>query len=448
MRDKVFLIWSGNNTIALKIKQILEDEYNYICCVGGNVNNDSVMFTMGDTVVRQMKTCNQAIVIFQNKNDTGISNNLFFELGYVSSRYGMKKVHCVKRKDDMIVLPSDFDNSFVKSIEAADDDTYAREVVSYFLSRQKLSVDTNKMYLINNRYLIHEMIQLHYSEIGSKCSDYELAQYILFYMQAGVMFQDDEKILDELRDFKRRNGSEFSDELTKSVNLSIALLEVQTRLISENGIVYLSEDAFRNYYNHCKDIIDGIKDDEMGTFDEWAKVIASENLAYACSLSACNPNLPEQTKNYLFNKVIEYGNRCVAFISNLEQVTPCKENNDGVGLISVFKAYIYRHIFVACKNVHSDEAEKWLKLSLKERKSLLINFDRNSIDTMIYSNFEMEYYLNLMEYIEYMGKDRIDEFDYIMYLSDIDAFISKYDSQNHVHAYIKKISEQRKQLSR
>ena len=71
MKDKIFIIWSGTNQVAQKVKNILENEYNYICYVGGNYNNDSQMVSIGDTVIRQMKSCNQAIVIFQNK-DTGV----------------------------------------------------------------------------------------------------------------------------------------------------------------------------------------------------------------------------------------------------------------------------------------------------------------------------------------------------------------------------------------
>ena len=102
MKDKIFIIWSGENNTALKVKQILEEKHNYLCYVGGNHQNDSQMLSVGDTVVRQMKACNQAIVIFSNKNERGVSNNLYFELGFVSASYGMKKVHCVKRYNDNI----------------------------------------------------------------------------------------------------------------------------------------------------------------------------------------------------------------------------------------------------------------------------------------------------------------------------------------------------------
>lgn len=446
MKDKIFLIWSGSNNVAKRIKYILEEEYNYICFVGGNNDNNSQMVSIGDTVIRQMKNCNQAIVLFQNKKDGGVSDNLFFELGYVSAKYGMKKVHCVKRSNEIIELPTDFDNSFVESIDALDDDDFARNIVNYFIGRQKLSVDTNKMYLINNRYLIHEMIQVHYSEAGSKCSDYELAQYILYYMQAAAMFQDDKKVLEELQEFRKNHGKEFSSELNISMNMSIDLLEVQVGLISRNDIVYISDKTFRPYFNRCSDLLDEINDDDSGNFDEWAKVFAAENLAYTCSLYAANTELNEDMRNYLFRKTIDYGKKCIDYIKNLESKTPCIENNDNIGLISLLKAYVFRHLFTASKMVEPESAGDWLKKSLKERKALLRNFGSNSIDTKLYNNFEMEYYMNLIEYIDYFGKDSIDEFEYMMYLNDIDGFISNYSNSNNVHAYIQKIENQRKLL--
>lgn len=447
MKDKIFMIWSGDNDIALKVKSILEGEHNYVCYVGGNHANNSQMLSVGDTIIRQMKSCNQAIVFFQNKATGGISNNLFFELGYVSASYGLKKVHCVKRKGDAITLPSDFDNAFVEELDADDADTYAKNIVKYFLGRQKLSVDTNKMFLINNRYMIHEMLQVHYSDIGSKCSDYELAQYVMFYMQAHVMFQDEEKALGELKEFKRLHNTEFSSELNQAVNLSIAFLEVQVNMIAENDTVYLSDTTFRKYFTVCEDMVEDIQEDDSGTFDEWARVIVSENLAYVCSLYALNPNIQPEMRKHLLERVIYYGELCISFIARLEERTPSKENNDSIGLIATFRAYIYRHLFNASLEVKKEDSEKWLQLSLKERKNLLRNFDTNSIDSMIYNNFEMEYYLSLVEFLDYYDKEQIDQFDYMMYLSDLDAFISHYENRNNTYAYVQKIVNQRKKFS-
>lgn len=446
MKDKIFIIWSGENKTAMMVKNILENKHNYLCYVGGNQYNDSQMLSIGDTIVKQMKTCNQAIVIFSNKNNSGVSNNLYFELGFVSSSYGMKKVHCVKRHNDNIILPSDFDNSFVENIMASNEEEYVEGIVNYFLTRQKLSVDTNKMYLINNRYIIHEMLQVHYSDIGSKCSDYELAQYVLFYTQSGILYQDEYKILEELKNFKRQYFNEFSAELHQSVNLCIAYLEVASNLISKGDIVYIDSDIFRSYFNVCKNMLQEINEDSFGSFNDWIKLILSENLAWVSTLYASNPDIPENLKQQLYRKSIEYAEIGITYINKLEHSTVCKENNDNVGLVSLFKAFLYRHLFNSYRVIDFDKAEKWIKLSLKERQSLLNIFDVNSVDTKIYNNFEIQYYVNLSEYIDYIKPDNIDEFEYMMYINDIDNFISKYQAERNVHAYIHKISQHRKQL--
>lgn len=447
MKDKIFLIWSGNIDGALKVKRILEDEYNYLCYIGGNYDNNSSFASIGDTVIQQMKTCNQAIVFFQNKDNGSVSNNLFFELGYVFAKCGMKKVHCVKKKDDHIILPSDFDNSFIEEIISDDDNEYASNVTKYFLSRQRLSIDQNKMYLINNRYVMHDMIQAHYSAVGSRCSDYELAQYVLFYMQASVMFQDEAKIFEELKDFKRLHGNEFSLELSMSVNLSISFLAVQINLINDRDIVYLSDETYRNYSNSCQDLLDDINDDDTGSYDEWAKAFISQQLAYIINLYAFNPIHSPEFKSYLFKKSIGYGEKCVKYISVLEKNTPCIENNDNVGLVGLLKAYVYRHLYAANLDTDAVVAEKWLKASIKARKSLIRVFDNNSIDSKIYHNFKMEYYLNLTEYLSFYDKESVDKFEYKMYLEEIDSFITNSSSGEKINVYIKKIVNQRNVLS-
>lgn len=447
MKDKIFIVWSGSDRIAQKVKHVLENSYNYICFVGGNFEGRSQMLTVGDTVLRQMRSCNQAIVIFTNKSDGCLSSNLFFELGFSASLYGLKKVHCVKRKGEVIQLPSDFDNSFIEEMDGINDDEIAQNIVNYFVSRQKLSIDTNKMYLINNRHIIHEMIQAHYSDTGSKCSDYELAQYILFYMQAGVMYQDDAKIRDELVTFKKNHNADFSNEVRIAVNISISLLEIQTKLVSNNDAVYIGEDSFRKYFAIMKDILEDISDDDSGTFDEWAKVIAAENLAYVCSLFASNPETDDKMKSYLYKKVKEYGEKCLSYISTLEQVAPCVENNDNVGLVAMFKAYIYRHLYMAANFEKNKDCENWLNKTIQETKHLIRNFDNSSIDTKIYENFEMEYYVNLLEWITFKGKNNIDEFDYMMYMSEIDSYISKLSQKESMHAFIKKIVNQRDSMA-
>lgn len=443
MKDKVFIIWSGDNNVAKRVKSILESEYNYLCFVGGGFDQSRQMLSIGDTVIQQMNICNQAIVIFQNKAEGNISNNLFFELGFVVSEYGMRKVHCVRQQGEKIGLPSDFDNSFIEEINAYEKEEFARKIVEFFIARQKLSVFTDKMELISQRYKMHDLIQAHYAESGSKCSDYELAQYILFYMQSAVMFQDDEKVLDELLELKKRYNTKFSREINQSVQISIALLKIQSGLISQGGVVYIDDETFRKFFSSTKNLLDEIERDDSGIFDEWARVILSENIAYACSLYSQNPTIKEDIKKYINSNTIAYGEKCIKFILELESINNKNDNNDETGLISVFRAYLYRHLYIAYRDNSPKDSEKWLNCSLKMWKSLLSNFGDNSIDSKLYENFEMEYYLTLIEYLEICRRDSVDEFERMMLLDDIDNFISRFEKKNNAHAYIKKIIAQR-----
>ena len=102
MKDQVFIGWSGSNDIAIQVKKYLETK-NYRCTIGGNADNNSQFSSVGDTVIQQIKSCNQAIMIFCNRSDGQVSNNLFFELGYVLASYGQPKVHCVRRESERVL---------------------------------------------------------------------------------------------------------------------------------------------------------------------------------------------------------------------------------------------------------------------------------------------------------------------------------------------------------
>ena len=342
MKDKVFIAWSGSHNIASQVKHILENQFNYVCAIGGNADNSSQYSSIGDTVIQQMKTCNQAIIIFQNKKDGSVSNNLFFELGYVMSMYGTKKIHCVRRENETVILPSDFDNSFVEPLDSENDEEFARSIVEYFISRQKMSINENKMYLINNRYLIHDKIKAHYSPMGSKCSDYELAQYILFYAQAARMFGDEIKIRREILELKQAHNFEFSEELSLAVNLCLNIKEDAT-----TTNIYIEQDVFWKFKNDYKHYSGRVFDDDIGTFDEWANVFIYENLAFGHVLFANNPNIEESLKEKLFKDGDMYASKCLDSVETLEQKTPCKENNDETGLVSLFKAYAYWTIYLS-----------------------------------------------------------------------------------------------------
>ncbi|MGN1103282.1 MAG: TIR domain-containing protein [Candidatus Coproplasma sp.] len=441
MKDKIFIAWSGSNLIASKIKSILETK-NYKCTIGGNSDNSSTYSSVGDTVIQQIKNCNQAIVIFQNRADGKVSNNLFFELGYVLSMYGQQKIHCVKRADEEVVLPSDFDNSFVEPIVCDNDEQFVEGILKYFFARQKMSINQNKMLLINNRYLMHDYIQRHFSEQGSKCSDYELAQYILFYMQAAQMFGDEAKVCRELKQFKDDYHSYFSDELAIAVDIGISYFEFsQNILMRPDGEFYVERSVFRRFRDSYIKCREDLGEDDTGMFSEWAYTFISQRLNYAYMLFTNNPELTEEklVKNIELSK--EWGFTALKDVERLESYASIKDNNDHKGILSLFRAYLYRNLFVCSRKLHDEEGElDWLIKSKKERTSLKNNFEIGSIDSQLYDNFAMEYYLILVEYLHYADRLGLDEDDVDDYKDEIKCYIDKFTKQVNHSKYIDRIA--------
>jgi hypothetical protein len=448
MKDKIFIIWSGTSDAALYVKKNLETK-NYKCIIGGNSDNNSRFASVGDTVIQQMRNCNQAIVIFQNRDDGMVSNNLFFELGYVLSMYGQTKVHCVRRSSEQVVLPSDFDNSFVEPIDCGSSDTeFANGIISYFFNRQKMSINENKMLLINNRYKMHDYIQSQFSEQGSKCSDYELAQYILFYMQAGHMFGDERKVYKEIKTFKDDYHTYFSDELAVAVNICITFFEMIMNIqMREDGEFYIDRVTFHKFRDNYRTYIDEIVDDDMGTFDEWANVFLAEHIGYAYGLYAFNPELSEENVKKNMEKSMYWAKKTLENIEVLNAAAPIRDNNDHKGIISLFCAYAYRNLYMSCKVLgNEDEAIKWLNKTKKERAALKNNFEVGSIDSQLYDNFAMEYYLTLVEYLNYGKKLGLDDDEIEDYMKEIEKYLRESKRITEHSKYVERIEYLYKKL--
>ena len=446
MKDRVFIAWSGTSAIALKVKRVLEDRCNYKCFIGGNEANDSNYASVGDTVLQQIKSCNQAIVIFQKRDDGYISNNLFFELGYALASYGQTKVHCVRPASEQLLLPSDFDNSFVEPIDDGDAETLVKGIVDYFLARQKLSVNVNKMQLINNRYLIKEYIKRHFSEQGSKCSDYELAQYLLFYVQAAQMFDDVNTVRSELQAFKQTYQYNFSRELSASVDICLTFFELYSNINidAQTNSAYIDRHTYRKVREKFTGIEGDIQDDDTGIFDEWAKVFTCDYMVFATDLYLGDPELSGERKVKIANRTIELADECIARIEKLQSVAPIIENNDHVGILSLFKSYIFEHKFIAYDTLGDPRAIEWLKRTKKEKSSLRKYFDYGAIDSHISDNLDMEYCLTLIKYLSYSEVLDLDEEEVEECVDEIGDFITKMHNKKTNNKFMEKITNEYK----
>lgn len=419
MKDKVFIAWSGDNEIAAKVgKKLKENDFGYY--VGGDKENNVKSITVGEAIIKQIEECNQAIIIFNNDNriinnkgENQVGGNLVFELGYALSAYKNAKIHCVKRKGVKLGLPSDIENAFIREIDAVDDDAFVKEIVDYFLKRQKMTIDTNKMYLINNRHIIQEMIKRHYSSDGSKCSNYELAQYTLIYTQAAHMFHDEKVALQELKKFYQDYGNNFSDdELGISVRFCIGYLEMLGNLrknekSNEVFIDFDTFDAFSSVFEATEK--EWKQKDDIGNYYIWLRAFAYEIYNFALMLMAENITEKETDRIDCFIDALDYANKALKELDLLEEID--KENGigDTIGIIALFRSYLFRNQFVVLRDLaklkNSSElavqSKEWLNRALDIRKKMMETF-KGVLDTNLYNEICMEYYLISVECLYYL----------------------------------------------
>lgn len=453
MKDKIFIAWNGDMTVAKKVKSILEGN-DYRCYIGGNEQNDSRNASVGDTVITQLKECNQAIIIFQNverPNGLQISHNVFFELGYAFALYGVAKVHCVKKKSETIELPSDFDNSFVEGLDDKTQDTFAEEICHYFLNRQKMTLTVNKFELINNRYEIHEMLNKHYSDDGSKCSDYELAQYVLFYMLASQMFHDADRILDELEKFKILHFSSFSKELSLSLEFSIALLSMVVSIVNENGKIYISYDVYSSFENTSSHVISCTREDDVGDFYVWINMFVYEAWNYASFLISQNPSEVNEDERLEYLALsVQNGKKALEYADFLEATDIVKNNHDADGVLALIRSWVSRNLFLAYSDSEFTERNGidtsveqcdyvWWLEQAKNLRFDMMNSYKGALDTKLYDHFRIEYYLTICEYLKCAGS-KLDATRRKRYKYGVETFLKEIrQQQRDDNVYIDKI---------
>ena len=76
----------------------------------------------------------------------------------------------------------------------------------------------------------------------------------------------------------------------------------------------------------------------------------------------------------------------------------------------------------------------------KERKTLLRNFDRGSLDSKLYDNFRFEYYLSLAEWLVEKG-GTLDKFEKKMHLKEVTGYLKEMQEEDDVNIYVKRIGE-------
>lgn len=408
MKGVVFIGWSGSNDLAILIKKKIE-ENDYKCIVGGNheITNDQVF--VGGTILTQLQQSNQAIFLIQKKASGGISNNLMFELGYALSKFNQttKKIHLyyidMEENDDTI--PSDLRGAWATYLyrDGSTTDELVSVVVNEFLKKQKVDISENKMDVVDSWYKISQELDVHFT--NPLYSDYELAQYILFYTQAAYMFDGVKNATTKLRKLIR-DVDPTSIELYNSVQLSLVSLDLFSKPCSKGNTLYLDDMDFLDIYNRYIEVFASIEQyddsdnpeteyDESTELKKWSLAIGKEHLNYAYMMYAANPELDEDEIADINSESIKCGEEVISYCNELilRNETANKE------FAALLKSYVYRNLAHIYGNMDGAEEKRneYLLLSLTERKKLVDYYSNLDIDTRLLSNFEMEYYLALCE---------------------------------------------------
>ena len=167
MKEKIFIAWSGTTVIAEEVGKVL-NKYNYMAIIGGDrtVRPDSMF--VGQSIINQMNKCSQAIFIITKKDikeaSLGvISNNLFFELGYISARLKNSKIHLfyIDIDENDALIPSDLKGAWAKHLTSNNNDaaSLANEIVKKFLEAQYEIIPEEKMDIVLRWYDYKRLIQ-------------------------------------------------------------------------------------------------------------------------------------------------------------------------------------------------------------------------------------------------------------------------------------------------
>lgn len=414
MKGKIFIAWSGKNELAHAVKQYLEKE-DYVGIVGGQSGTDGGLF-VGDVVLRELDQCNQAIFIMQEKQDGTISNNLMFELGYALSRFDTNKIHVfyIDITSEDKTIPSDIKGIWASFFNTAESDDIAAEIAEKFFSNQKNIIPEDKMSVVNSYYSIKEKIQ-RYSE-SPHCSEYEFAQYILFFSQAAYMFGNEKDASCELKDLIK-SLSNPDTALDYAIRFGICYLEVLSRIQKEDGVLCLKKEDFRGLRRRLRDMQVVAESWEKDDFSMWYLTILYDIMNYAHILYASSPELSEEDRIRYLKNGMEYADKCLALCEILES----KKQN--YLCAQLYKAYMYRNLYTIHSILSEQEAFAYecLEKSIKARKILVDYYEVHTISARLFDNFELEYYLALSEYLEYVT----DEDDFYDYKEDCEEYIRR-----------------------
>lgn len=428
MKGKVFLAWSGTKELAVQVAERLKQE-GYFPIVGGEgqdlQGNRSGDFFVGATVLAQLDQCYQAIFIVQKKVSGFISSNLMFELGYALGKISPNRIHVyyidIEESDPMI--PSDLKGIWAKYYSTQQEDLVER-IVRKFLLNQRTIIPDNKFMVMDAYYAQKEMIRSYPS--APVCSEYELAQYVLFFSQSAYLFDDVDQGLYTLNTLCNEIRNEhMGQELNKVIQYARCYLELFKKWQRPKDTLYLKREDMDVIRSELLRIIREVTQWKRDDFTNWFLALLYQTVNYALILSSFDPEQTTETQEKMLRASEKYARLCLECCEVLAQ------DNRNAQCVNLYQAYMYRNLATMYQRMegHDKETYEMLNASFRERLELHNYCAMGDINSRLRDNFEMEYILAMAELVDFLKKE-LDPLVFQDYRQDCRRYVQKIKSTN------------------
>lgn len=413
MRGNVFIGWSSTKNLARMVKKELVKE-GYTCVIGGS--DDLVgSLSIADTIVAQISLSSQSMFIIR-KNEKGyISNNVTFEIGYSVSKYNstLQKLHLfyldIDPKDESI--PSDLLGLWATHIstEGKTDEEVVAEIVKSFIDHQKTGLQENKMELMTDWLGLYMLLSNHL-DVPNR-SDFDIAQYMLIYIESTT----DAQAWFESRDMMRRY-SEMTGEDSTELYYSIALYQAADEILSArrpDGMrLYLPKTEYRIYKGKLKSMIEKVAEYSTNPdavyhvdsgFAKWFLLLAKHWLQFTYMLQTNDPEVSDKAS--LFNKAKKINDEVLVMCDELCEADPVKNKE----FLWQYQYLSHRYLAVIA-NFFGEKDKLRDECVISHRYAAEIyNKYCGKVDNRISETLEREYYLSLTGMLPYMDEDDVED---------------------------------------
>lgn len=467
MKDTVFIGWTTDNTIAIKVKKLIDQE-SFLGVVGGNYIDNPEGFndgsTINETIVKQMNHCDQAILIFNKpvvkKKDKGpknVSGNLVYEYGYLNGLFGygngQGKILVLtidfNSKEDELLFPSDLRGAWVNNIETKElegkgslEDKIALKIKEMFIANQYKINNINLLTMLDNHHLVEEEMDLHATQ--PRYSDYDFATYILVYAMSGFCFQEHFDHIKRLGNYKVNDT--YSPYIKEAVNYAMHTL----KLFCSTSPNYNEEDH-QYSFNFTHDVLfeftKDYKNDSKGVIKrlnlgkeavlkniKLDKVTALDNKFDALLIAQLQEHMTYALLLYLFSETdkeqrIDFATRGIAYgLSCIHNLDVLKASKDFKEYAMLLESYEYKNLATFYKEIGEyDKYQEYQDLSLDIRDELrMLDPEAKRLKGTLVEYLNLEYYSQLIEIIDDYKDEKLRK----DCLIEINNYIKKCETQN------------------